>query len=65
VVGRRQDLTLDPVAGIIALLILAAYAALRLTGRRKSRRQQIAEMEDADFPEGVDPVADEGPQKNA
>ncbi len=52
--GKRPDLTLDPVAALIAILIILVYAGLRISGRRKSRRRQIAEMEDAEFPEGSD-----------
>ena len=53
VVSKRQQLTLDPVASILSVLIILVYALLRLTGHRKSRRQQIAEMEESFTRSGI------------
>jgi hypothetical protein len=54
--GKRRDLTFDPFSVLLILGILFTYVVLRLTGRRKSTRRRIEEMEDADFPADDLPV---------
>jgi len=55
-VSRQNQLVLDPFAAALVIGIVVTYLALRATGKRKSTRQRIAEMEDADFPvDEVDP----------
>jgi hypothetical protein len=50
-VENQRDLMLDPLSVLITVAVVLIVLVLRLTGRRKSTRQRIAEMEDADFPE--------------
>lgn len=50
-VSAQDRLLLDPIATLLVIGIVITYFVLRVTGKRKSTRQRIAEMEDADFPD--------------
>jgi hypothetical protein len=50
-IGQQRDLMFDPITALLVLAIVIAFGVARLVGWKKSTRQRIAEMEDADFPE--------------
>lgn len=50
----QRDVMLDPLSALIVLLIVVVFAVLRITGKRKSTKARIRDMEDGEFPEDAD-----------